>query len=119
MKKEPLLESYLDDNRKEIENIMQGESTTLTNLNAFRAFMLEYLRNHKYIDEELPIMVRDMPPSENGMPVELYCFSKINQWVPYESVQSGIFDYIFAVVTQFGLRVFQNPAGSDIESLKK
>jgi miniconductance mechanosensitive channel len=81
--------------------------------------MLEYLRNHQYIDEDLPIMVRDMPPSETGMPVELYCFSRINQWVPYEAVQSGIFDYIFAVVTQFGLRVFQNPAGSDIESLKK
>ncbi|HUW93552.1 MAG TPA: hypothetical protein VMV74_10330 [Bacteroidales bacterium] len=67
----------------------------------------------------LPIMVRDMPPSETGMPVELYCFSRINQWVPYEAVQSGIFDYVYAVVPQFGLRAFQNPAGSDIESLKK
>ena len=114
-----LMETYLAENSEEVEKIMRGEPTTLTNLGAFRAYMLEYLRNHKNIDTELPIMVRDMTPSETGMPVELYCFSRINQWVPYEAVQSGIFDYVYAVVPQFNLRAFQNPAGSDIESLKK
>jgi miniconductance mechanosensitive channel len=53
------------------------------------------------------------------MPVELYCFSIVNQWVPYEAVQSGIFDYVYAVIGQFGLRAFQNISGSDLELLKK
>jgi len=119
LSKRPLMEPYLEENSVEIEKIIKGETTILTNLGAFRAYMTEYLRNHEHIDTELPIMVRDMPPSETGMPVELYCFSRINQWVPYEAVQSGIFDYVYAVVPQFGLRTFQNPTGSDIESLKK
>ena len=119
LSKRPLMEPYLEENSAEIEKILRGETTTMTNLGAFRAYMTEYLRNHEHIDSDLPVMVRDMPPSETGMPVELYCFSRINQWVPYEAVQSGIFDYVYAVVPQFGLRTFQNPAGSDFEGLKK
>jgi miniconductance mechanosensitive channel len=64
-------------------------------------------------------MVRDLPVTETGMPVEIYCFCKTNQWVPFEAVQSAIVDYLFAVVSQFGLKAFQSPAGADIEALKK
>jgi miniconductance mechanosensitive channel len=115
----PLLEQWLRENAEEIEAVKKGETTSLTNLGAFRAYMLEYLRNHENIDGALPVMVRDMPPAESGMPVELYCFSIENQWVPYEAVQSGIFDYVYAVIGQFGLRAFQNISGSDLELLKK
>jgi miniconductance mechanosensitive channel len=115
----PLLEQWLRENGSEIEAVKRGEAASLTNLGAFRAYMLEYLRNHEHIDGNLPVMVRDMPPTESGMPVELYCFSRVNQWVPYEAVQSGIFDYVYAVIGQFGLKPFQSISGSDLESLKK
>lgn len=119
LRKMPMMESYLEQNHDAIEAILRGETTILTNLGAFRAYMLAFLQNHEHIDNELPVMVRDMPSNEHGMPVEIYCFSKINSWVPYETVQSGIFDYVFAMVGKFGLRIFQSPTGNDIESLRK
>lgn len=115
----PLMEEWLAENADQVRAVRQGEATSLTNLGAFRAYMLAYLQNHENIDGRLPVMVRDMPPTESGMPVELYCFSIVNQWVPYESVQSAIFDYVYAVIGQFGLRPFQNISGSDLESLKR
>lgn len=115
----PHMEKWLEKNSAEIEALRSGEMTSLTNLGAFRAYMVEYLVNHKDIDPKMPVMVRDMPPGESGMPVELYCFSKINSWVPFESVQSGVLDYAFAVADQFGLKLFQVPSGNDVETLSK
>jgi len=117
--KKPYIEKWLKENSEEIKALKEGEATSLTNLGAFRAYITDYLLRHKNIDAKLPVMVRDLPTTETGMPVEIYCFSKINQWVPYEAVQSAIMDYIFAVVGQFGLKAFQNPAGTDFEALKK
>jgi miniconductance mechanosensitive channel len=77
--------------------------------------MVDYLKNHPNIDSTMPVMMRDMPPTELGMPVEIYCFSKINSWVPFESVQSSVVDYAYAVVSQFGLRLFQSPSGADLK----
>ncbi len=119
LKKMPLMENYLFDNKEEIEKIMNGGSSALTNLGAFRAYLTEYLKNHKAIDKKLSVIVRNLAPAENGMPVEIYAFCKINDWAPYEEIQSGIFDFVFAVVTSFELRVFQNPSGIDIENIKK
>ncbi|MDM8003599.1 MAG: mechanosensitive ion channel [Bacteroidota bacterium] len=116
--KRPYMEKWLEDNSAEIEALRKGEATSLTNLGAFRAYMVAYLRNHEHIDTIMPVMVRDMPTTELGMPVEIYCFSKINSWVPFESVQSSVVDYAYAVAGQFGLRLFQSPAGSDLEALR-
>jgi miniconductance mechanosensitive channel len=113
------MEKWLDQNRVEIEALRKGEMTSLTNLGAYRAYMAEYLLNHRDIDPKMPVMVRDMPPGEAGMPVEIYCFSKINSWVPFENVQSGVLDYAFAVAGQFGLKLFQAPSGNDLEALRK
>lgn len=113
----PHMEKWLQENSFEIEALKRGESTSLTNLGAFRAYMVEYLKNHPHIDPMLPVMVRDMPPTESGMPVEIYCFSRINSWVPFESVQSSVVDYAYAVVNRFGLELFQNPTGSDIKAM--
>jgi len=115
----PHMAKWFEQNSAEIEAIRKGEMTSLTNLGAFRAYMVEYLVNHRDIDPKMPVMVRDMPPGESGMPVELYCFSKINSWVPFEGVQSGVLDYAFAVAGQFGLRLFQAPSGNDFEALSK
>jgi len=114
----PHMEKWLDENREEIEAVKRGGITSLTNLGAFRAYMVDYLRNHPHIDTMMPVMMRDMPPTETGMPVEIYCFSKINSWVPFESVQSSVVDYAYAVVTQFGLKLFQSPSGSDLEGFR-
>jgi miniconductance mechanosensitive channel len=115
--KQPYMEKWLRDNVAEIEELKRGKPISLTNLGAFRVYMVEYLMNHPHIDSMMPVMVRDMPSTESGMPVEIYCFSKINSWVPFESVQSSVVDYAYAVVGQFGLRLFQSPAGSDLEAL--
>ena len=115
----PLMGRWAVENHDEIEALRRGENTTLTNLGAFRAYMVEYLMNHRDIDPKMPVMVRDMPPAESGLPLEIYCFSKINSWVPYEGVQSAVMEYAYAVVWQFGLRLFQSPAGSDLEALRK
>ncbi len=114
----PYMERWLEDNRAEIEALSKGEAISLTNLGAFRAYMVAYLRNHEHIDNMMPVMVRDMPATEVGMPVEIYCFSKVNSWVPFEGVQSMVVDYAYAVAGQFGLRLFQSPSGSDLEVLK-
>lgn len=115
----PHMEKWLEQNSAEIKALRKGEMTSLTNMGAYRDYMVEYLVNHRDIDPKMPVMVRDMPPGESGMPVELYCFSKINSWVPFESVQSGVLDYAFAVAGQFGLKLFQVPSGNDLEALSK
>ncbi|MFZ2286046.1 MAG: mechanosensitive ion channel family protein [Bacteroidales bacterium] len=115
----PHMEKWLDQNLAEIEALRKGELTSLTNLGAYRAYMAEYLLNHRDIDPKMPVMVRDMPPGEAGMPVEIYCFSRINSWVPFESVQSGVLDYAFAVAGQFGLKLYQAPSGNDLEAIRK
>jgi len=117
--RKPHMDKWLMANSEEIKALKNGETTSLTNLGAFRAHVLEYLLNHSDVDKNMTAMVRDMPPTDTGMPVEIYCFSSNNEWVPYEDIQSGIVDYVYAVVGQFGLKTFQSPAGSDLEALKK
>jgi miniconductance mechanosensitive channel len=117
--RKPHMDKWLTENSSEIKALKNGETTSLTNLGAFRAHILGYLFNHSNVDKNMTAMVRDMPPSDTGMPVEIYCFSSNNEWVPYEDIQSGIVDYVYAVVGQFGLKTFQSPAGSDLEALKK
>lgn len=117
--KRPHMDKWIKANSEEVKALRNGETTSLTNLGAFRAHILEYLLRHKDVDKKMTTMVRDMPPTDTGMPVEIYCFSRINEWVPYENIQSGIVDYVYAVVGQFGLKTFQSPAGSDLEALKK
>lgn len=85
----------------------------LTNLGTFRAYIQSYLKNHPKIHGEMVQMVRQLPPGEHGIPLEIYVFTNDTVWVNYESIQSDIFDHILAVVPQFGLRVFQKPTGYD------
>jgi miniconductance mechanosensitive channel len=61
-------------------------------------------------------MVRQLPPGENGLPLEIYAFIKDTNWEYYEGVQSDIFDHIFSVAGEFGLRIFQNPTGYDMKN---
>lgn len=88
-----------------------------TNLGVFRKYMEEYLRNNPSINKEMTLLVRHLQPSETGIPIEIYVFSKIKELNIYESIQSDIFDHILAVIPTFELQVFQNPTGQYIPDL--
>ena len=71
------------------------------------------------INENMTFLVRQLPPSENGLPIEIYVFSNDNEWINYENIQSDIFDHLIAATNYFDLRIFQNPSGHDLNSLVK
>jgi len=89
----------------------------MTNIGIFRVYVLNYLRQNPNINQEMTCMVRQLEPTEKGVPLEIYCFSAIKAWIDYERIQSDIFDHILAVVPHFDLEVFENPAGSDWKQL--
>ncbi len=89
----------------------------LTNIGTFRAYVIAYLKNHPMINQEMTFLVRQLPPGEHGLPIEIYVFCKDQEWASYEAIQADIFDHILSVVPQFDLRVFQNPSGNDFRQL--
>ncbi len=89
----------------------------LTNLGTFRAYLKEYIKAHPGIHPDLIMMVRQLQPTAAGLPIEIYAFTRTTAWVDYEGIQADIFDHILAVIPEFGLRVFQSPAGSDVRRL--
>lgn len=99
------------------ESIVNGRQ--LTNVGVFREYIHQYLRNHPKIHKDMTLIVRQLAPGDNGLPLEIYAFSNDITWSVYESVQADIFDHIFAVAPTFGLRAFQNPTGHDIVQLKE
>ena len=124
-----LLSSYLKDKKtslsKSNKNIQKGDdfhylnSRNLTNIGTFRAYIVAYLRNHENISENMTFLVRQLTPSENGLPIEIYVFSNDNEWINYENIQSDIFDHLIASTKYFDLRIFQNPSGHDFKSIVK
>jgi miniconductance mechanosensitive channel len=99
------------------DNKSLANGRQLTNIGTFRSYVLAYLRNHPSLDQDMTFLVRQLPPSEHGLPIEIYVFSNDIEWVSYEAIQADIFDHILAVVSEFDLRVFQSPAGSDLREL--
>jgi miniconductance mechanosensitive channel len=89
----------------------------LTNIGTFRAYIYNYLKNHPKIDSSMTLIVRQLQSNDDGVPLEAYCFCNDINWFNYEGIQSDIFDHIFAIAPEFGLRVFQRPAGMDIRQL--
>ena len=89
----------------------------LTNIGVFRSYVETYLRQHPMIHKDMTFLIRQLSPSENGLPIEIYVFCKDTNWTAYESIQADIFDHILAVVPEFDLRVFQEPSGSDFQKI--
>jgi miniconductance mechanosensitive channel len=87
----------------------------VTNLGTFRAYLVEYLKNHPKIHNEMTFLVRHLQPTERGIPIEIYVFSNDQAWANYEAIQADIFDHILAVIPEFDLRVFQLPSGEDLK----
>ena len=90
----------------------------LTNIGTFRAYAFNYLKNHPRIDQNMTLIVRQLAPGPEGLPLEIYCFTNTTEWAVYEDIQSDIFDHLMAIIPEFGLRLFQKPAGSDLVNLK-
>ncbi|MCL1147198.1 mechanosensitive ion channel domain-containing protein [Shewanella sp. 10N.261.52.F9] len=97
---------------------MYVNSRHLTNLGTFRAYIQEYLTQHDKIRKDMTLMVRQLAPTELGVPIELYIFTNDTRWEFYEGIQADIFDHIFAILPEFDLRVYQGPTGADIRSLR-
>lgn len=91
----------------------------LTNIGTFRAYLVNYLRANPKIHEQMTFLVRQLKPTENGLPIEIYVFSNDQNWVNYEGIQADIFDHVLAIMNEFDLRVFQNPSGADFRGLLK
>lgn len=89
-----------------------------TNIGLFRMYVEKYLRNHQEINQEMPLMSRQLAPTPNGVPLEIYCFTKEKDWHTYERITGDIFDHLFATVTVFELELFENPSGRDVRNLK-
>ena len=120
-----LLKPYMDSRHQEINEWNQQHANEpsvlnlrkMTNIGTFRAYLQEYLRNHPRLRKDMTMMVRQLAPDANGLPIEIYCFTNTVVWAEYEGIQADIFDHIFAVVDEFGLRIHQTPTGNDIRSL--
>jgi len=89
----------------------------LTNIGTFRAYAIEYLKHHPMINQEMTFIVRQLSPTQHGLPIEIYIFCKDKVWANYEAIQSDIFDHILAVIPEFDLKVFQDPTGNDFKRL--
>jgi len=120
------IREYLEAKTEEIRShneMLDNDANTrvdgraLTNIGTFRAYCVAYLRNHPNIHQEMTLMVRQLQPTDHGLPIQIYCFTNDTAWANYEAIQADIFDHLFAVLQEFGLRAFQQPSGADWRSL--
>lgn len=119
-----LLHDYLTEKKRLVQgdNSQLGEHAQrpanrrrLTNIGTLRAYIAAYLRNRRDIHQQgLTFLVRQLPPSETGLPIEIYVFTTTTSWADYEAIQADIFDHILAFVPELGLRVYQQPSGADV-----
>ena len=116
------IQDYVERKKKELSEYNQQEQVDLshlangrrmTNVGTFRAYVVSYLWNHPKINREMTFLVRQLAPTEHGLPIEVYVFCNDVVWANYEAVQADIFDHLLAIVPEFELRVFQAPTGSD------
>ncbi len=112
------IQDEIEDHNKKlgIDDNDKVSRRNLTNVGVFRKYIKTYLENHPKIhgkESNYTLIVRHLQPTENGLPIQIYAFSKDQAWEKFEQVQADIFDHIFAVVPEFELRVFQNPSGYD------
>jgi miniconductance mechanosensitive channel len=122
------LAQYLDSKEEEIakSNSKLGEGglsnqvngRRLTNLGTFRAYIECYLKAHSNINQEMTLIVRQLATEGRGIPIEIYCFSSVKEWAGYETIQADIFDHLFAIAPEFGLNVFQEPTGHDLQRIQ-
>ena len=121
------LHEYLQAKRKDLEvanaRELAGDDVVLdrrclTNVGTFRAYVRHYLSSHPKIHQGMTLLVRQLQPGSQGLPLEIYCFSNDTNWGNYEALHADIFDHLIASLPEFGLRAFQEPSGSDLKALR-
>ena len=112
-----LLKDYIDQTEAVVHAYNEENGSRQTNLGVFRAYLTAYLKSLPVVNKELNCMVRHLQPTDHGLPIELYFFSTIKDWIPYEGVQADVFDHVLAIIPEFDLRVFQSPSGADFQRL--
>ena len=98
-----------DSNGHDKSSLLNGRN--LTNIGLFREYAYQYLMANENLRTDLTLMVRQLEPTENGLPIEVYCFSNNINWVAYETIQADIFDHLLSSISNFDLEIFQNPTG--------
>ena len=116
----PYLEAKLDEIRMHNDGIGEDLSELingrrLTNVGTFRAYCVAYLRNHPKARQDMTLIVRQLAPGPQGLPIEIYVFSNDTAWARYEDIQGDIFDHLLSVLPEFGLSAYQAPSGADLE----
>ncbi|MEM0516931.1 mechanosensitive ion channel family protein [Aequorivita flava] len=126
LKKIALIKPYIEHRQRDIDKFnrqteankeVQINGRNQTNLGVFRYYIDAYLNENTAINKDLALMVRHLEPTEKGLPIEIYCFSKDKRWVNYEHIQADIFDHLLAATPYFDLEVFELPTGKDFKSL--
>lgn len=119
-----LLRDYIAQKRAELAGFnsepgrdarINADIRRLTNVGTLRAYMLAYLKNHPKIRQDMTLLVRQLSPTAEGLQLQIYCFTNDTAWDAYEGIQADIFDHMLAIAPEFGLRVFQQPGGADLE----
>lgn len=105
--KQPWMEDFEPTDKKEV------------NLYIFRHYLEYYLRNHPKVSQDLIMTVRQLQPTAEGLPLELYFFSADTRWIKYEHLQAEVFEHVIAMLRTFDLKVFQSPSGADLQNIKK
>ncbi|MGL5130103.1 MAG: mechanosensitive ion channel family protein [Aeromonas popoffii] len=128
LKQAQLLAPYLSRKEQELSAYNQQLSDALscpingrhlTNLGTLRAYLDAYLRAHTGIRKDMTLIVRQLAPTPDGLPLEIYCFTATTAWADYEGIQSDVFDHIFAIIDQFHLRLHQSPTGYDMRTWQR
>lgn len=121
-----IISDYLNDKSSEIESHNSSKKVedsdlngrALTNIGTYRVYVQNYLRKNSNLHQDMTFLVRQLSPTKDGLPLEIYVFSKNTDWIQYESIQSDIFDHLIASVGEFELSLFQNPTGNDFKGVK-
>ena len=105
--------SEIDNHNTQLNTKSSINGRALTNVGTYRAYVKAYLKNNKHIHNDMTFLVRQLSPTEKGLPIEIYVFSNNTNWIEYEEIQSDIFDHLLSVLSQFELKIYQYPSGND------
>jgi miniconductance mechanosensitive channel len=99
-----------------INKSVLANGRNLTNVGIFREYLSNYIQKHPKVNKELIMMVRQLPPTDKGLPLEIYCFTLDKEWVDHETIAADIFDHVLATIPSFDLEIFEGPTGKDFQA---
>ena len=126
LKEIDLIAAFMNKRQGEIDNDnagkdMKGASLLngrrQTNIGLYRKYIEFYLSNHSGINNDFTLMVRQLQPTTEGIPIEVYCFTATTEWAVYEGIMSDIFDHLYAATRHFDLALYQKPTGADMRAI--